>query len=145
MHSKSDQVFYYSVFHPLFFLLLLLSSLSPGVDWGAGLYFPTGFARAGPVAGFQGDTLLLAFSDLRQVGLCLPRGPLSFVFSFFFLPPPRLFHPFSYPPLILLLHFLCIVFIYLVFFAFIVNPNWSEIRQAKNILNDNVPSLKQDY
>uniref|UniRef100_A0A669BQG9 Exocyst complex component n=1 Tax=Oreochromis niloticus TaxID=8128 RepID=A0A669BQG9_ORENI len=36
------------------------------------------FARAGPVAGFQGDTLLLAFSDLRQVGLCLPRGPLSF-------------------------------------------------------------------
>uniref|UniRef100_A0A671VB18 Exocyst complex component n=1 Tax=Sparus aurata TaxID=8175 RepID=A0A671VB18_SPAAU len=27
------------------------------------------FARAGPVAGFQGDTLLLAFSDLRQVGL----------------------------------------------------------------------------
>ncbi|KAM9426457.1 exocyst complex component 6B isoform 2-T2 [Pholidichthys leucotaenia] len=25
-----------------------------------------GFARAGPVAGFQGDTLLLAFSDLRQ-------------------------------------------------------------------------------
>ncbi|XP_024910197.1 exocyst complex component 6B-like isoform X2 [Cynoglossus semilaevis] len=25
------------------------------------------FARAGPVAGFQGDTLLLAFSDLRQV------------------------------------------------------------------------------
>ncbi|KAK1890015.1 Exocyst complex component 6, partial [Dissostichus eleginoides] len=26
-----------------------------------------GFARAGPVAGFQGDTLLLAFSDLRQV------------------------------------------------------------------------------
>uniref|UniRef100_A0A3Q2YGG1 Exocyst complex component 6B n=1 Tax=Hippocampus comes TaxID=109280 RepID=A0A3Q2YGG1_HIPCM len=28
-----------------------------------------GFARAGPVAGFQGDTLLLAFSDLRQVEL----------------------------------------------------------------------------
>uniref|UniRef100_A0A8D2ZGT2 Exocyst complex component n=1 Tax=Scophthalmus maximus TaxID=52904 RepID=A0A8D2ZGT2_SCOMX len=26
-----------------------------------------GFARAGPVAGFQGDTLLLAFSDLRQL------------------------------------------------------------------------------
>ncbi|XP_077444159.1 exocyst complex component 6B [Stigmatopora argus] len=26
-----------------------------------------GFARAGPVAGFQGDTLLLAFSDLRQI------------------------------------------------------------------------------
>lgn len=25
------------------------------------------FARAGPVAGFQGDTLLLAFSDLRQL------------------------------------------------------------------------------
>ncbi|XP_030286058.1 exocyst complex component 6B [Sparus aurata] len=42
------------------------------------------FARAGPVAGFQGDTLLLAFSDLRQVGLCLPRGPLSFVFFFLF-------------------------------------------------------------
>ncbi|CAF94048.1 unnamed protein product, partial [Tetraodon nigroviridis] len=43
-----------------------------------------GFARAGPVAGFQGDTLLMAFSDLRQVGLCLPRGPLSFVFLVFF-------------------------------------------------------------
>uniref|UniRef100_H3CIW2 Exocyst complex component n=1 Tax=Tetraodon nigroviridis TaxID=99883 RepID=H3CIW2_TETNG len=26
-----------------------------------------GFARAGPVAGFQGDTLLMAFSDLRQL------------------------------------------------------------------------------
>uniref|UniRef100_A0A8C2F100 Exocyst complex subunit EXOC6/Sec15 C-terminal domain-containing protein n=1 Tax=Cyprinus carpio TaxID=7962 RepID=A0A8C2F100_CYPCA len=29
--------------------------------------FPTGFARAGPVPGFQGDTLLLAFIDLRQL------------------------------------------------------------------------------
>uniref|UniRef100_A0A8C5WZL4 Exocyst complex component 6B n=1 Tax=Laticauda laticaudata TaxID=8630 RepID=A0A8C5WZL4_LATLA len=28
------------------------------------------FARSGPVPGFQGDTLLLAFIDLRQVGLC---------------------------------------------------------------------------
>lgn len=35
MHSESNQVFYYSVFHPLVFcllLLLLLSSLSRGVD-----------------------------------------------------------------------------------------------------------------
>ncbi|RXM32039.1 Exocyst complex component 6B [Acipenser ruthenus] len=29
------------------------------------------FARSGPVPGFQRDTLLLAFIDLRQVGLCL--------------------------------------------------------------------------
>lgn len=92
----------------LFFTLLFffppppLFPLSGGGLGVAGLYFPTGFARAGPVAGFQGDTLLLAFSDLRQVGLCLPRGPLSFIFSFcvffslffylphylFFLPPP---------------------------------------------------------
>lgn len=104
MHSKSDQVFYYSVFHPLIFFFPPppLFPLSGGGLGVAGLYFPTGFARAGPVAGFQGDTLLLAFSDLRQVGLCLPRGPLSFIFSFcvffslffylphylFFLPPP---------------------------------------------------------
>lgn len=72
----------------LFFTLLFffppppLFPLSGGGLGVAGLYFPTGFARAGPVAGFQGDTLLLAFSDLRQVGLCLPRGPLSFIFSF---------------------------------------------------------------
>uniref|UniRef100_A0A4W5K8G6 Uncharacterized protein n=1 Tax=Hucho hucho TaxID=62062 RepID=A0A4W5K8G6_9TELE len=32
--------------------------------------FQEWFARAGPVPGFQGDTLLLAFSDLRQVSLC---------------------------------------------------------------------------
>lgn len=84
MHSKSDQVFYYSVFHPLIFFFPPppLFPLSGGGLGVAGLYFPTGFARAGPVAGFQGDTLLLAFSDLRQVGLCLPRGPLSFIFSF---------------------------------------------------------------
>lgn len=108
MHSEFDQVLYYSLFHPLFLLLLLLlSSLSPGVDWwGAGLYFPTGFARAGPVAGFQGDTLLLAFSDLRQVGLCLRRGPLSFgffffpvtVFFFFFTSPLSFFQPPPPPP-----------------------------------------------
>ncbi|XP_061619928.1 exocyst complex component 6B isoform X1 [Phyllopteryx taeniolatus] len=33
----------------------------------ADVYECEGFARAGPVAGFQGDTLLLAFSDLRQL------------------------------------------------------------------------------
>lgn len=108
----------------LFFTLLFffppppLFPLSGGGLGVAGLYFPTGFARAGPVAGFQGDTLLLAFSDLRQVGLCLPRGPLSFIFSFcvffffiffiyptifFFclllLPPTSLsFSSFSHPP-----------------------------------------------
>lgn len=116
MHSKSDQVFYYSVFHPLiFFPPPPLFPLSGGGLGVAGLYFPTGFARAGPVAGFQGDTLLLAFSDLRQVGLCLPRGPLSFIFSFcvffffiffiyptifFFCPPPTSlsFSSFSHPP-----------------------------------------------
>uniref|UniRef100_A0A8C5SWY7 Exocyst complex component 6B n=1 Tax=Laticauda laticaudata TaxID=8630 RepID=A0A8C5SWY7_LATLA len=32
------------------------------------------FARSGPVPGFQGDTLLLAFIDLRQVGLSLCGG-----------------------------------------------------------------------
>lgn len=136
MHSEFDQVLYYSLFHPLF-LLLLLSSLSPGVDWwGAGLYFPTGFARAGPVAGFQGDTLLLAFSDLRQVGLCLRRGPLSFVFFFlllFFLylspiffsnplPPPSIFPPSSYPPLplllVVLLHFPLIVLLIILIHSF---------------------------
>uniref|UniRef100_A0A3B3HN98 Exocyst complex component n=1 Tax=Oryzias latipes TaxID=8090 RepID=A0A3B3HN98_ORYLA len=62
------------------------------------------FARAGPVAGFQGDTLLLAFSDLRQVGLCLLPGPLSFFFLFsffFFFARYRSFHP--PPPFIVFL------------------------------------------
>ncbi|KAG9345802.1 hypothetical protein JZ751_008947, partial [Albula glossodonta] len=55
------------------------------------------FARAGPVPGFQGDTLLLAFIDLRQVGLCffpfLPffllfPSPFSSVFLLFTPTPP---------------------------------------------------------
>lgn len=67
--------------------------------------FPTGFARAGPVPGFQGDTLLLAFIDLRQVGLCFfptlflffsSSFPLSSVFSCLPLSIPS-FHVFSLP------------------------------------------------
>ncbi|TNM93694.1 hypothetical protein fugu_001870 [Takifugu bimaculatus] len=75
-----------------------------------------GFARAGPVAGFQGDTLLLAFSDLRQVGLCLPRGPLSFVFSLFStssLPPSSFLRSPTHPPPSLSLY--CIYLVYLYF------------------------------
>uniref|UniRef100_A0A8B9ZX14 Exocyst complex component n=1 Tax=Anas zonorhyncha TaxID=75864 RepID=A0A8B9ZX14_9AVES len=54
----------------------LLSSLSsvcqspcPWLVKGAfyPLFFPTEFARSGPVPGFQGDTLQLAFIDLRQL------------------------------------------------------------------------------
>lgn len=69
--------------------------------------FPTGFARAGPVPGFQGDTLLLAFIDLRQVGLCFfpplflffhSSFSLSSVFSCLPLSIPPFFHLFSLSP-----------------------------------------------
>uniref|UniRef100_A0A8C7DG55 Exocyst complex component 6B n=1 Tax=Oncorhynchus kisutch TaxID=8019 RepID=A0A8C7DG55_ONCKI len=58
-------------------LQLLLETDVRQVSMGALQQFNTDvkecerFARAGPVPGFQGDTLLLAFSDLRQVSLCL--------------------------------------------------------------------------
>uniref|UniRef100_A0A674AE69 Exocyst complex component 6B-like n=1 Tax=Salmo trutta TaxID=8032 RepID=A0A674AE69_SALTR len=57
-------------------LQLLLETDVRQVSMGALQQFNTDvkecerFARAGPVPGFQGDTLLLAFSDLRQVSLC---------------------------------------------------------------------------
>lgn len=91
MHSKCDLLFYYySLFHPppppsyppsLRGWTVIVVGVSPSPLLSS-LFFPTGFARAGPVAGFQGDTLLLAFSDLRQVGLCLHPAPLC-SFSFF--------------------------------------------------------------
>lgn len=96
MHSESNQVFYYSVFHPLFFLLLLLSSLSLGVDWGGGFVFSHRFCQSRPgrrlpgwhvASGLQwletSRSLSLLWSSLlRFLFLCL------FSAIFFSVPPP---------------------------------------------------------
>uniref|UniRef100_A0A8B9V8I2 Exocyst complex component n=1 Tax=Anas zonorhyncha TaxID=75864 RepID=A0A8B9V8I2_9AVES len=50
-------------------LTVLLKVMVAQASWSAfyPLFFPTEFARSGPVPGFQGDTLQLAFIDLRQL------------------------------------------------------------------------------
>uniref|UniRef100_A0A8B9ZW75 Exocyst complex component n=1 Tax=Anas zonorhyncha TaxID=75864 RepID=A0A8B9ZW75_9AVES len=52
-------------------LTVLLKVMVAQASWIKGafypLFFPTEFARSGPVPGFQGDTLQLAFIDLRQL------------------------------------------------------------------------------